>query len=76
MDRTSKVLLALIALGLFANAARDWVPVARAADPTVCRIEGPIEVKISSIGDDLEVKWGFSQPGSSSSSPLYVRQSQ
>ena len=70
MDRTSKLLLALVALGLFANALR---PEAHAADTVPCRVEGPIDIRITSIQDDIEVEWGFSQPGSSSSSPMYVK---
>ena len=69
MDRTSKFLVLLVALGLFANA----VPRAQAADQLECKIDGPIEVRVESIGDDIEVKWAFSAPGSSSSSPLYVQ---
>lgn len=73
MDRTSKGLLGLIAAGLFANALTSAVPVAWAAETTTCRIEGPVEVRLTRIDDDLELKWGFSQPGSSSSTPLHVK---
>ncbi|MCA9489189.1 MAG: hypothetical protein KC621_04685 [Myxococcales bacterium] len=85
VDRTTKLLLAAIALGLFADAAGRFMPVAL-ADTTSCRIDGPVEVRItdsrpievrlSDIGEAVKVEWGFSQPGSSSSSPLYVRQTQ
>ncbi len=78
IDRTTKLLLAAVAAGLFLNAAAALVPVAHAAD-TTCRIEGPIEVRpievrITEVRDAVPLEWGFSQPGSSSSSPLYVRQ--
>lgn len=78
IDRTTKLLLAAIALGLFAEAAARFMPVAR-ADTTSCRVEGPVEVRLTDSRPIevrvTELQWGFSQPGSSSGSPLYVRQS-
>ena len=53
--------------------SRPLVPVAHASDSVPCRIEGPIEVRITNFGDDLEVKTAFAAPGSSSSSPLYIK---
>ena len=73
MDRTTKLLLGAVALGIFANALQPLVTTAIAGDSMTCKVEGPIEVRIATISDEVELEWGFSQPGSSSSSPLFVR---
>ncbi len=46
-DLTTRVLLLLVSLGLFADAASRWFPVrtARAADTLRCEIVEPVEIK-------------------------------
>lgn len=73
MDRTTKFLMAAIAAGLFANAFSNLVPVARAADSLECKVSGPMEVKVTSIDDELEITWDYSAPGANSASPMYVK---
>ena len=73
MDNTTKSLLAAIALGLFVNALSNAVPVALAAERVECRIDGPVEVRVTSINDDIEVKRAFGQVGTSSSNPVYIK---
>lgn len=84
VDRTTQFLLGAIALGLFAEAGARFMPVAR-ADTTACRIDGPVEVRLSDrplevrltdIQAPVKLEWGFSQPGSSSGSPIYVHATQ
>lgn len=73
--------LAVLALGRVKNP----VPAAYAADSIECRFSGPLEirdiggtvdVRIRSIDDDIKVEasQAYSQPGTSSSRPLYVQQ--
>jgi poly-beta-hydroxyalkanoate depolymerase len=75
------VSLAVIATGQLNNP----VPAAYAADSIECRFSGPLEirdiggtvdVRIRSIDDDMKIETShaFSQPGTSSSYPVYVRQ--
>lgn len=67
-DRYTRTVLTVIAAALVVIAARGGiVPPALAAETLDCRISGPIDVKVDSA---------FSAPGSSSSSPMYVRQVQ
>ena len=73
MDRTTKGLMAAVAAGLFANALTDLIPVARAADAIECRVVGPMEVKLSDFGDELEISLDYGTPGTSSSNPLHVK---
>jgi len=73
MDRTTKFLIAAVAAGLFANAASNLVATAHAADMVECKVVGPMEVKVTSIDDELEIAWDYGTAGSSSSSPLYVK---
>ena len=56
MDRTTKLLMAAVAAGLFANALTDLIPVARAADAIECRVVGPMEVKLSDFGCSAQIK--------------------
>lgn len=76
IDRYTKVVLTVIAVALVGIALRGSVPVAQAAEDVRCTVEGPLDVRVRAFDDDIELKWGFSQPGSSSSSPLHVRQAQ
>ena len=81
MDTYTKVVLTVIAAALVTIALRGVSPIpeAHAADRLDCRIDGPVEVRgfpdtfRVRITDSVEIKQGFSEAGSSSSSPLYVR---
>ena len=78
MDTYTKTLLTIIALALVTIALRgivDPIQPAWAGDMS-CTIEGPLEIKeIRGFGDRLrvEIEQGFNQPGSSSGSPLYIK---
>lgn len=86
-DTYTRFLLTVIAASLALIALRGWspVPAAFAGESLDCRLSGSVEisrfsdtldVKVSRFDSDLdvEVKSGFSQPGTSSSSPVYVKQ--
>ena len=87
-DWYSRSMLTIIAVSLAVLATgqlQNPVPAAHAADTMECRFSGPLEirdiggtvdVRIRSIDDDLKVEasQAFSQPGTSSSRPLYVQQ--
>jgi hypothetical protein len=79
MDNYTKLILTVIAVALCVIAVRGLnpVPVAHASSDLECTVDGPMEIKgsisISSFGDDLEIKQGYSTPGSSSSSPVYTK---
>lgn len=79
MDKTTKLILAVIAAALCVIAVRGLnpVPPAYASSDLECTVQGPMEIKgsisISNFGDDLEIKQGYAQPGSSSSSPVYTK---
>jgi hypothetical protein len=89
-DWYARMLLTVIALSLAVIAVgqvRNPIPVAHAADSIECRFSGPLEirdiggtvdVRIRSIDDDMKVETShaFSQPGTSSSHPVYIRQVQ
>ena len=87
-DWYARVMLTAIAGSLVVLAAgqlRNPVPAAHAGDTMECRFSGPLEirdiggtvdVRIRSIDDDIKVEatQAFSQPGTSSSRPLYIQQ--
>ena len=87
-DWYARTMLTVIAGSLAVIAAgqlQSPVPVAHAAETMDCRFSGPLEirdiggtvdVRIRSIDDDIKVEasQAFSQPGTSSSRPLYVQQ--
>ena len=73
MDRTTKFLMAAIAAGLFANALSNLVPVAHAADALECKVSGPLDIRVTSFDDEIELTWDFGAPGASSSSPMHVK---
>jgi len=82
MDNYTRTVLTVIAAALVAIALQGFgspIPVAHAADRLDCRIDGPVEIK--GLRDELrvkitgavEVKQSFSEAGSSSSYPLYIK---
>lgn len=85
-----RMMLTVIAASLAVIAAgqvKNPVSAAYAADSIECRFSGPLEirdiggtvdVRIRSIDDDMKVETShaFSQPGTSSSHPVYIRQVQ
>ncbi|MCO4773541.1 MAG: hypothetical protein KDA24_26140 [Deltaproteobacteria bacterium] len=80
MDTYTRVVLTVIAAALVIIALRGVSPIpnAYAGDRLDCRIDGPIEVKglqdlRVTIRDTVEVKQAFSEAGSSSSSPVYIK---
>lgn len=76
VDRYTRAVLTVIAAALLLHLLRPPVPTAHAADEVRCTVSGPLEVRLSDVRDAIEVKWAFGQPGSSSSSPLYVKSTQ
>lgn len=72
-DRYTQAVLTVIAVALVLHLLRPPLPVAHAADAVRCTFAGPIEVKLTDIGDKVEVQWGFGQPGSNGSNPLYTK---
>lgn len=82
MDTYTKSVLTVIAAALVVIALRGLSPIpeAHAGDRLDCRIDGPVEIRgfpdtlKVRITDTVETKKAFSEAGSSSSSPLYVRQ--
>ena len=87
-DWYSRIMLTMIAVSLAVIAfgqLQNPVPAAHAADTMECRFSGPlqirdiggtVDVRIRSIDDDIKVEatQAFSQPGTSSSRPLYIQQ--
>ena len=83
MDTYTRVVLTVIAAALTVIAFRgvDPISLAHAAEEIECRFNGGVTV--SDFRDSLdvdiddtvtvEVKQAFSQPGSNSSSPLYIQ---
>jgi hypothetical protein len=81
--RSLRNALLLVALGLFANAAVQLIPPARAGDRVDARIEGKIDVgalRITDFRDELvierirnKVEIKIDGPGSSRVTPLYIK---
>jgi|GEM_PF-3146911 len=82
MDTYTRIVLTVIAGALVVLALQGFgspIPVAHAADRLDCRIDGPVEIKglqdrlkVEIVGA-IEVKQAYSEAGSSSSSPMYVK---
>ncbi len=76
VDRYTQTVLTVIALSLATIALRGGdglVPSAHAADTQSVRIERAIEIGRLPEPIQVEIKQAFSQPGTSSSSPVYVK---
>ncbi len=82
MDTYTRFILTIIAAALVVIAFRGTgatvIPEAYAADRLDCRIDGPVEIKglrdlRVTIDDPVEIKQAFSEAGSSSGSPMYVK---
>ncbi len=81
MDTYTKVVLTVIAVALSVIALRGFHPVspAQAADTLECEVKGPMEIRGSITIEDfrdkleVEVEQGYAEAGSSTSSPLYVK---
>lgn len=81
MDTYTKAVLTVIAIALSVIALRGLQPIApaHAADSIECEVRGPMEIKGSITIEDfrdkleVEVEQGYAEAGSSSSSPLYVK---
>ena len=67
-DPFTRALLTVIALALVVLALRGTP--AQAVDPVICRVEGPIEVRVAGT---VETQAKYGAPGSSTSYPLHVR---
>ncbi len=82
MDTYTKLVLTVIAAALCAIALRglEPIPPAHAADTMECEVKGPMEIRGSITIEDfrdkleVEVEQGYAEAGSSSSSPVYVKQ--
>ena len=82
MDTYTKLVLTVIALALCVIAFRGFEPIApaHAADSIECEVKGPMEIKgsiaIRSFDDnlDVEIEQAYNEAGSSSGSPLYVKE--
>ena len=75
-DTYSRIVLTVIAAALVALAvqrADTVVPAAHAAETIECRFSNPLEIRRIEGTVAVEVKQGFSQPGTNSSYPLYVQ---
>lgn len=74
-DPYVRVLLTVIAVSLAVIALSGLVPDARATDRLQCEIDGPLDIRISDIQDEIQVELEerHGVPGSSSSYPVYVR---
>lgn len=82
MDTYTRFVLTVIAVALVVIALRGVgapvIPSAHAAERLDCRIEGAVEIKSMPdvrvrISDPVEIKQGYSEAGSSSSYPVYVK---
>jgi hypothetical protein len=70
-DTYTRVVLTVIAVALVIIALRGVspIPVAHAAETMDCRFDGPLQIR-----DEIKVKLdSYGLPGSSSSSPMYVK---
>ena len=75
-DRFTRTCLGVIALSLAILAFKPIVPTAYAAEEISCSFDGPLEIKRINGTVKVEVDSAYSSPGSSASSPLYVRTQQ